>query len=624
MNKGAIFGGNGDGSVVGGSGILLQDAVMFLNTGEIGGGGGGGNGASLAATALLKNSGSISGGDGGGIGVDLSGSSLLTNSGTIVGGNAEGGLAGAAVAVNQLASVDNLGTIRGGLGANATQAANYNPGNGGVGIDVGTGAHAANFGTITGGQGGSAQNYAGEGGFGVVVSAGGSLTNAGTIVGGVGGGAERDNVPIRGFGGVGVLLEGGTVTNNGHILGATCSSTYAASVGGTGVVVSGGTLINNGVIAGGATVQASNYGVPFGSPYGGTGVVVINGTLVASGTIIGGDNAQSGRGNAVDLSNSTLVVNAGARFEGTVQAQGGVNILSLGAAGGTIAHLGTEFAGFNVIDNALDSTWTFADANVLTAVTSIVDEGTINIAGTLQDAGVVTLEGNSFSVTGDGQAVVDKIVLLGGNLVDSLDGRMAVGSSLSASASGAITIDSDGIVSGFGTIASPNGIVDNGLIAAQSQSLFTLEGNVSGAGTISIARDAILMVTGNLTVAKIMFGAGGSAQLQVGETAPLTSTIANFSTGDTILLTGVAANSFTYSAGTLDLFNGSSEVDQLHFSGTHLAADFGLVLYSDGETSITYTAAGSLVPLLSTHAGLALSDASKLPAPQDWLHHPMS
>jgi hypothetical protein len=220
---GVIDGGGGNflgGS--GGEGLYLAGGSLY-NRGEINGGGGfrnhsGGVGVNVTGGTVI-NKGIIVGGGGygvgnGAVGIQMGANTQLTNSDQInggVGGEATGtsGAAGVVLAAGATLTNNDFATIMGGNGGGG-----YGANSGGAGVDLaGSGATVSNAASIVGGgfDGSSIVSP----GAGVYVTAGTALTNTSTgfIVGGSGG-----------AGGVGVFLDGGTVTSSGHIGGGNPAS----------------------------------------------------------------------------------------------------------------------------------------------------------------------------------------------------------------------------------------------------------------------------------------------------------------------------------------------------------------------------------------------------------------
>ena len=98
-----------------------------------------------------------------------------------------------------------------------------------------------NDGTVTGAAGGTRNSGPANGGTGVDLFGGSTATNSGTITGGVAGYYEFGaDFLSGGIGGLGVLLNGGSLANSGLIVGG-----YALiGRGGTGASLAAGTLTN--------------------------------------------------------------------------------------------------------------------------------------------------------------------------------------------------------------------------------------------------------------------------------------------------------------------------------------------------------------------------------------------
>jgi hypothetical protein len=259
------------------------------------------------------------------------------------------------------------------------------------------------FGSVTSGslsllndgliQGGSGSNY---GGYGVDLTSG-ILTNSGTITGG-------NAASSYGAGGYGVELTSGTLTNSGIITGG--SGYY----GGDGVRLSSGTLTNSGTITGGN----SSYGVGSGGGASGVGVYISGGTLINSGKIVGGTGVLAVLMYSSNV--STLVVEAGASFVGGVNANtntrdvlaiGGTSAVSLVGLGtayehfhtlafdtgatGNVSGTYTAFSGLNVISFALGDTLVL-DGFAETSDTYVSGNGLVLSNGSTGTSSQITLD----------------------------------------------------------------------------------------------------------------------------------------------------------------------------------------------------------------------------------------
>jgi hypothetical protein len=126
-------------------------------------------------------------------------------------------------------------------------------------------------------------------------------------------------------------------------------------------------------------------------------------------------------------------------------------------------------------------------------------------------------------------------------------------------------------VTGFTTIAESDG------------GHWTLNGSVTGDGTLDLGSDGTLTLNGAVNISTVAFGASGSSNLSLETPAQFSSTLSGFGSGDTIYLAGIAADSLTYTAHVLTLFGSAGDVvDTLSFMGKYDAADFSLRAVGNG------------------------------------------
>jgi hypothetical protein len=472
-------------------------------------------------TVTVFNQGFITGGGGGEFGSDVGGDAVdfmaaasLANSGTIVGGTAgaDGNPADTGgVGVNLAAggSIGNFGTISGGTGGEYA-GGKLIPGHGGVGgdgVDI-AGGTLTNAAAIYGGSGGVggnslAKGFGGDGGYGVHLT-GGSLTNSGTITGGAGGLNGGD------FAGAGIVVGTGAVaTNNATIVGGQGGnagfSRYGgagyAGAGGAGAIVQGGVLIDTGIITGG------NGGVVGQAGAGGDGVLVEGGTLVAEGTISGG---FSGGGNspfdAVFFAGpavGTLVVDPSAVFNGTVNGYGhGILELGAGAAPTTLAGLGSQFIGFNLISIVSDADWTVTGSfgAIGGPAVTVAANSTLTVSG-----GAITGGGGLYGAIGRPGGTGSSGIILSAN--DTLTNHDTVtgGSGGSAAGSGSANTDIGGS-GGVGLkVAAGDSVTNDGTISGGNG------GNDRATSNGGAGGDAVDMSGGILTnTGRIIGGSGGT------------------------------------------------------------------------------------------------------------------
>ena len=440
----------------------------------------------------------------------------------------------------------------------------------------------------------------------------GTLSNTGTIIGGAGGygGYSR--------GAVGLLASGGVVLNSGIIQGA--SGKYfsnggeggAVSYSGAGVDLQGATLTNTGTIIGGA--GASLNGSYLGA--GNLGAVVRGGGLIDSGTISGGAGSSPAESVAFGSVAGTLVVEAGAVFNGLVVANtAAADVLVLGGtAAGTLSGLGSEFSNFPTVQVAAGADWRLSGHNALPSGTKLQDLGTLTVGGTLNDAGTLMIGPAGVLETGNTSGTVraGSITMIGGALTDTAAGKIVIGERPGTLTAGTLTIRPEASFSGYGTITAPAVSVAGSLIA-NGGTLAIDSGSIAGHGALAIDVNAIASVSDSLSVAHVVF-AGEDAFLYLAKPAEVISTFQGFSTGDGVDLEKLVANKLTYSGGTLTLLNGSQVVDALKFAGSYTAADFRLQNDGNGGTFIFYAGSqahefgGSVIPDFSI-AGVLREEA---------------
>ncbi len=480
-NLTAGFGGTGQG------GDAIHDltnganaAVTITNSGTcVGGAGGryGGDGINfgqLGAANTILNSGLILGGAGfygKGSGVVIGGNGTLSNQGTVGGGY--GG--GAGVVLDGNAALSNQAIIMGGLGSYG--------GTGGTGVTTSQGT-VSNQGTISGGSCFISSYYGGVGGAGAYIGHGGTLTNSGVVEGGAAGGAGGvDSRAPRG--GDGVDAAGGLLTNTGSIQAGYGGSGVLAGEGGTGVSLGGATLVNSGSIRGGeggaSPTKAEFYGGVGGN--GGVGVNIGDSTLTNAGTISGGAGGygivESGpAGDAVQCSDGgTLVVDPGAVFNGLVvasQYENDLMVLASGATAGTLSGLGTQFTGFEVVEEVAQATWSLLGSSTLGNASILEVGGTLTFISTAEGTGHVRIDRGATVTAGGALSVSEVVFGPGGGAHLVLD---APGSATSTLA-GFGTADTIDLVK----LAVNSDSFANGTLTLQSYQLFADGGTGGGPG----------------------------------------------------------------------------------------------------------------------------------------------
>ena len=416
-----VGGGGGTGVDLASGGTLTNESGGIIEGGQGGGahldqgGGEGGDGVDLVNGGTLINAGTIKDGNGGaspsgnghsGDSVQFQGSghsTLIIDPGAVFSGKV---VALGKNSTIELAAGTSTGTISG-IGDEYSQYSGFShiQVDGGAswnlagtntflyGVTVGesgtltlTGSLSTG-GVVTGGTG----SAGGTGGNGVDLASGGSLGNYSytvvsgglpTLVGGIingGAGYTSSSSLNGGTGGVGVDAVGNArLTNYGTIEGGAGGSSTGGGggTGGNGVdLASGGTLANGDAISGGD----GGYGQDVGGG-GGTGVDLAGGgTLTNAGTISGGGGGRAntifgsdGRaGDAVYFGKgaSRLIIDPGAVFLGNVVANASYNntidlaYVRFGSGTGTLSGIGSQFTGFDAIQEDANANWDLAANN---------------------------------------------------------------------------------------------------------------------------------------------------------------------------------------------------------------------------------------------------------------------
>ena len=322
------------GSVVAGdSGIGIRSGGNIVNTGSVvvGSSPGAGEAAILAVGDLLTltNSGTIGGGTFTPAMIAFGNGVVLSNSGTIAVGNSGGGL----ILRGSRGFLINSGTISvgdAGIGVDAQgshltalNSGTIEAGSGGTGIQVASLSVAANSGTISVGSGGTGIAALGNN---AVVANSGTISTCGSGIGVAGTGAAIANtgrIVANGCGATGIALgPGSTLVNTGLISTATA---LAVTAGGGVSVINGGTL--NGAIlltgtGGNTLVNAGTLGVTGALAPGGGVANIVDGTFTqtASGALAIRASSNNAAGNYDTLQVAASVAGTGvAHLAGTVQ-----------------------------------------------------------------------------------------------------------------------------------------------------------------------------------------------------------------------------------------------------------------------------------------------------------------
>ncbi|MDR3522013.1 MAG: Hint domain-containing protein [Acidocella sp.] len=563
-----IFGNNGDVQNAGqitassGLGVYLRNPGTVFNSGVIQSGlASPQNGVDIynATGALITNA-----ADGfieGNFGVYLqSGGATLNNAGTI-----EGAFAGVWDS-GQGVSIMNTGTIE----ATLTHA-----------ID---GIVLAGSGNVTNGSAVDTTALIAGNGFGIdalnVTLSGGSFTsvtsvvtvaNYGTIsgysnpgvqlvIGAIFNGTALDTKALVNGG---VAASSGLIENFGTIL---SSSTYTSPQGvngahdavnlGTGIFINGSAndttaLVEN--LTGVSNVVGGQNVINYGSLLGGTvfGVYMASGTLTneSSGIIL------AGRAGAIVGGFGAATVNNA----GVIEGKTGVSaVISQYVYNITVINSGT-------IASTLGST---GQAVVLGDGNNLL----VDVPGAVFIGAVTGGNGTGSSYIGPSTLGTDTLELVAGTLEGTLAGFDSQFFNFSA-----LSVDPGACwdITGTTALASTINVTNSGTLFETLADRLTIDGSLSGAGTIFIDATA-LALNGAVAAAQHIDFVGTDNLLMLGDAASFTAGIGSFSVGDTIDLTGV---SFTSGLSTL----GSGNVLTLSENGTIYGLNFGVASNFAGE-----------------------------------------
>jgi adhesin HecA-like repeat protein len=528
-------------------------------------------------TGTVTNEGAISGSS---IGIDLTGGGSVTNeAGGTISGYAGVDISGGAGTVTNAGAISRSGYFGNGVFLYAGGSV-VNEAGGTISGDVAVGIAGA--GTVTNAGKISAVLQS-------VYLATGSLINetGGTISAyGVNGiGVEIDGGTVTNEAGatisanaVGVFNEGGTVTVTNEA-GATISATRADGVGvgssgssltvqnygnivsnGNGVSIYYGGVVNN--FKGGAIT--GKVGVSMGSTYNGTPETVTNAGTI-SGSIASVEFAGAGANTLTLETGSTLIGDA----IGST-ASGATNALVLEGHGTA----NNNFDNFNTLTVQANGNWTLGGSSKFGA--TAVSSGTLVVAGDLT-GGPTTL--------GDPAGDLAQLAIASTGAWDILDDSgIALGSNTSSSISNSGVFEKTG---GSGTSAIAPQLINNGSVLASSGTL-DLQGAISGNGADTIKGASTLEFDSKVGGGQTVDFSGGALDLI--DPQGFSGKISGFAKTDSVDLKGDwVLSHFSENAigtlGTMTLASGSNSLTLL-FSGDYMATDFSI---ASGPTATTIT-----------------------------------
>ena len=436
-----------------------------------------------------------------------------------------------------------------------------------------------------------------------------TIANApGTAYRFVGGGGTAASLGITGnidlIGGYGV---GGTLS-----VGSLTAGVAPAFTAGALALSSGGSLAAGAVnlisgalaLASGAMLNATG-GAVIGFPGGYD--VASNGTYAATAGASGTLNLFS---HATLSLGGGLAVNAGAVNDmgGAVSIAGG---LSIGTAGSVVAAtpLQSVSAAFGQVVVSAGGTLSVGGA-LASPDGMLVADGAgarIGAAGTLTTGlGGLYASGYGGSASGALAALNGGSIQLGG-LILNAPGAAAAGNAgvavdglssieigtLGGAAAGAITVDAGRTLAANASAGLVGTLIDNGLVLVTAGTLSA--GGLGGSGSIGIAANAGLALTGTIGSGETIVFLGTNAALAIPYGTAFGALLSGFQTSDTISVPGpLSSAGFTpgigSAPGTLTLGSNGVTVETIRLSGTYTGMTF----------TLAPTAGGSAVGLIQT------------------------
>ena len=245
--------------------------------------------------------------------------------------------------------------------------------------------------------------------------------------------------------------------------------------------------------------------------------------------------------------------------------------------------------------------------------------GVLDVAsGTLKAAGVDFLSGSTSRLIINAQSnIVGSFTAGGGTLEVAADGTKIAKLSANLlgqlSNFGVVTLDSSAILE-FTTAASfgaTTRLENSGTITESSTGLLTINGSLTGTGTVDISQKP-LTLNGTVGTGQNISFTGTNEVLDLGSPNSFSGTVNNFAVSDTIDLTSVPIGSITamtFVSGVLTLTEATGKIDITFANPSQFGADH-LALFTDGAgTGITLSSAAAVganaADLALNHAGAA-------------------
>ena len=203
----------------------------------------------------------------------------------------------------------------------------------------------------------------------------------------------------------------------------------------------------------------------------------------------------------------------------------------------------------------------------------------LSSGGTMQIAGHVKIGGSTTTAlggTGTLSVGAGSLFSAAGVLKITTTGAVTMaGGTIATTANQEAQIWPKASVTGYGTFTSPTGIDNTGTITATGGTL-TLNGNITGQGTLDIAANSTAVLNA-ATIGKMGIAfTGSNASLVLSHGVGSMASISGFDATDHITMAGVDALSWNGTTDVLTLSQGGAVVDNLQFTGTYAADPFAL------------------------------------------------
>ena len=316
-------------------------------------------------------------------------------------------------------------------------------------------------------------------------------------------------------------------------------SQLGGTIDGPGTLMVGGTAtLTPGVVFGATTTLAVGFG----------GALVLGGS---GSSFLPNADIFAGTSSTISLAGNTLSTQGTGSLNGTILAGGGTLIVGGGydinglvTSGGTLtlldAGLMTQTGGFNLGLGPADHVAFQINAGARFAVTGATPGISTFNSGTTLDGLILNNGVFQYGVGGNNYAVNPLFA-------NNITGTLLV-------AAGTVNLTQGLVNDGVGT-------VDGLLRIGGAGTLGGLRPSTGNFGTLTVRSGGTISVTGPIAAKSTIDFSGAGGVLIVNTPSLFAGTITNFGAGDTIVLTGVLANTEIYSAGLESMINRVSGID---------------------------------------------------------------